>query len=920
MMNTRWLTLFVLCCFGMTPLFARNPKLLFNDSTLQSIRNNYNSTPISFPFDELRKLIIADGSVTSIPGTADGTAVYDESKAMLAKLLAFRYCVEANADISLGDRAFYWLYTKYVEDNYVYQSDNWSSWIENALALNHYCIAFDILSGAGYFDARAHPADPHDQTYWNGLQQAAAQRLHDKAAAIYNRVKNFRTVGDAAVALIFGNQTVLNEAKFHAQIGNHRIIVASALGVAAYLLSDFGYASETDLWLSYAKKDVEQFLLGRPRYVPLGSPPVSVQPQNVDGAFPEGIEYLNFSGRAFIPFMIAARVNGGEDYFQDANFKKLMEWSYALQLPDGSAPQINSTGYFAYPINFLMGTLYPEGSKYLGQLKRYVENTPAALDLETEAFSLLDSSAAAGPLSFAPITTLSSRGELIMRNNAAAPTRYVLVMAKNGPARFAAELHGYADAGSFLFQADGKTLVLHPGYAGYADSRELERAKSHNTVCPVVSDSVNDDAPNRDIASPPAADASITSSRYNDDFSYAALTMELYGSKAVNSTDEGLALYSAASSLPYEYGNSLHMTWKHNGDKYGGCDRKFLMVNNSYLVVRDDITRTNANMQYAVSYIHGNNGNNISGAAALSTGVATGAIDEHTWSADAKSPVLRVNTSALGGKIAAFSMLEAASHQIPDPALNPNAPRTKYFHAALRTACSFTNDYGQILSIVESDPANGPKSGITTKRNADSDAYVLYTVDGRKTHYGRYDVLFSQKQPKTITLANTGLPFLIETDASLLTVSFGGELSDSSGLKIFSNHATFIRCGTYTYVPNDTGDAQMSFTATHGATSVRSPITLPAAFQLEQNFPNPFNPSTTIRFGLPEESGVRLQIVNVLGQVVTDLVDGVHAPGWVSLTWNAAVPSGMYFYRLEAVSTHDPAKRFVRIRKMIVVK
>jgi hypothetical protein len=686
-------------------------------------------------------------------------------------------------------------------------------------------------------------------------------------------------------------------------------------------LNDAGYSSETDQWLAYAKKDVEQFLLNRQTYPPMGSPAISVVSQNVEGAFPEGIEYLNYSGLAFIPFMIASRLNGGEDYFQDANFKKLMEWSYNLQLPDGSAPQINSTGYYAYPINSLAASVIAGGSKYLGQLKKFVGNSFGAVDLPVESFALVNRSTAADPVIFPAIINEAAQGEVIMRNDPSSPTRYVLMTAKNGPARYAAELHQYADAGSFLFQADGKMLVRHPGYAGYSASQDLERAKAHNTVCPIVNNAVTDDAPNRDVASPPCADASFTKSKSTVDFSYTALTMEVYGSKAVNGVSDGLSLLMTASSLPYDYGNSLHVTWKNNGTKYGTCDRKFLMVNNSYLIARDDVTRTNSDMQYAVSYIHGNNGNNTTSAAGLTNGFATAANDERTWSTEAMSPVLRANTAALGGKIGAYSNAEAGIHQSPDAVLNPGASRATYYHAALRTSCGFTNNYGQILSILESDANTASKSAVTTKRTTDTDQFISFTVDGRGKNYGRYDLIVSQKQPARIRLTNTGLPIPIETDASFLVVSYGTDVNDTTQIKIFSNGATYVRSGSYVYMPTQTGEAQTSFIATDAApTQVHQAPPVPNRYTLGQNFPNPFNPSTTIQFGLPVESSVNLQIINILGQVVAKLVDGVEPAGFKSIVWNAGVSSGIYFYRLEAISVTDPTKRFVQIRKLTLMK
>jgi hypothetical protein len=104
------------------------------------------------------------------------------------------------------------------------------------------------------------------------------------------------------------------------------------------------------------------------------------------------------------------------------------------------------------------------------------------------------------------------------------------------------------------------------------------------------------------------------------------------------------------------------------------------------------------------------------------------------------------------------------------------------------------------------------------------------------------------------------------------------------------------------------------------ATSVNDPTLIPDAYSLGQNFPNPFNPSTIIHYGLRANSNVRLEIFNVLGQKVGVLVDGEQGEGYHAVTWHASVPSGVYFYRIEAVSTSNPVERFTQIRKMVFMK
>jgi len=91
-------------------------------------------------------------------------------------------------------------------------------------------------------------------------------------------------------------------------------------------------------------------------------------------------------------------------------------------------------------------------------------------------------------------------------------------------------------------------------------------------------------------------------------------------------------------------------------------------------------------------------------------------------------------------------------------------------------------------------------------------------------------------------------------------------------------------------------------------------IDTPASFALTQNTPNPFNPSTTIGFSLPDQAHVRLTVYNALGQEVAKLVDEERPAGSYVARWDALYqPSGAYFYRIEAGS-------FMETRRMMLVK
>jgi len=76
---------------------------------------------------------------------------------------------------------------------------------------------------------------------------------------------------------------------------------------------------------------------------------------------------------------------------------------------------------------------------------------------------------------------------------------------------------------------------------------------------------------------------------------------------------------------------------------------------------------------------------------------------------------------------------------------------------------------------------------------------------------------------------------------------------------------------------------------------------LPMHFSLDQNYPNPFNPATIISFSLPSKSFVSLRVFDALGREVSTLVSEELSGGTYTRQWNAAaLPSGVYFYRLVA--------------------
>ncbi|MCC6397902.1 MAG: T9SS type A sorting domain-containing protein [Bacteroidetes bacterium] len=110
------------------------------------------------------------------------------------------------------------------------------------------------------------------------------------------------------------------------------------------------------------------------------------------------------------------------------------------------------------------------------------------------------------------------------------------------------------------------------------------------------------------------------------------------------------------------------------------------------------------------------------------------------------------------------------------------------------------------------------------------------------------------------------------------------------------------------------GDPALVIKSRGPASNDDPPAEMPLGYALDQNFPNPFNPSTTIQYAIPRATFVRLSVFNILGQQVAMLQEGVQAAGYHQVEFDGAhVSSGVYYYRIETGS-------FIAMKKMMLVK
>jgi len=147
-------------------------------------------------------------------------------------------------------------------------------------------------------------------------------------------------------------------------------------------------------------------------------------------------------------------------------------------------------------------------------------------------------------------------------------------------------------------------------------------------------------------------------------------------------------------------------------------------------------------------------------------------------------------------------------------------------------------------------------------------------------------------------------------------------LTDSTIVSVYGNYGRYYLAGIYDLENVDevpwivNGDL---FLARHTPTATEPENQLPEKYKLYSNYPNPFNPTTTIKYDLPEQAKVTLKIYNSLGQEVTTLVKSKQKAGTQSVTWDGtnesgvSVASGIYFYRIKT-------ENYVKTKKMALLK
>ena len=259
------------------------------------------------------------------------------------------------------------------------------------------------------------------------------------------------------------------------------------------------------------------------------------------------------------------------------------------------------------------------------------------------------------------------------------------------------------------------------------------------------------------------------------------------------------------------------------------------------------------------------------------------------------------------------------------------------------TDVSYGQDYCYKVSSTEDDSFVSAFSNTvcaTPENQAPSAASLIMPADS--------DTIMVNKNEAGVFVDadnNTSLTFIwqagVDPDGHDVTHSFvgGGEFD---GLITFDTEATSysITYADLVTAISDVGELVVSGSWAIGATDGMSGVVIsdantlvidagaalaidesliPEVFALHQNYPNPFNPVTNIQFDIPEESEVRMEIYNLMGQRVATLVNNTLEPGFHAVKWNGTndfgkqLSSGMYIYSISA-------NNFTSVKKLILMK
>ena len=666
-------------------------------------------------------------------------------------------------------------------------------------------------------------------------------------------------------------------------LDNWHIRTYGGLGLAAMALSEYTSGEGTPQeWADRALEMVTSSL--------------DFQIEGRDGGYAEGPFYSRYAADVYLPYLFALKNRTGLDLFADPKIEKTHEWSLNLRLPNGRRPNIDD-GHLDDFYGHYLAAVQASGGIHRWDWENNERGLYVRQFAEMDAIALYDDSVPAQEPTHGPSVFMPGAGDAVFRSDWSATATYMLLRGENGTAREHGFAHEHPDGTSFVLYAGGEMLAVDAGYINFDNHDKVNKGRNHNVVL------VDGNGPPRRIL--PVVG---TIGDRNDAF------IEAFFTSAAGDYAEVCTAYRGVE-----------------------LRRRVFFADHRYFFVADEIDDPGRRHAYEWR-LHGNGGGTSGGAYARADNLArwtrdkaellaflpdqpgrvaleSEAIHSFDYRQEQTHTVLRVQQEGVDGRYLAVLYPRAIGAAEPafETASAQGAEAAIVALAGVRDLAWLRNGNASEGTV------SGPDAHLVSDARF---GYVRY-VDGKLTRFAAQDATYLLADGETVFRASEMIDVSMERD------DFTGFVrGPGAGYQLKIPHAgnewTAARLlgGTWlgTAVEGEmivlelAGEGTLELGSDQHVEAQKGAQPRPERFALHPNAPNPFNPTTKIRFDLPMASLVQLTVYNVLGQEVARLVERQMPLGRHEVEWDAAgYQSGLYFYALKADSYRAQ-------RKMILLR
>ena len=666
-------------------------------------------------------------------------------------------------------------------------------------------------------------------------------------------------------------------------LDNWHIRAYGGLGLAAMALSEYTSGEGTPLeWADRALEMVTSSL--------------DFQIEGRDGGYAEGPFYSRYAADVYLPYLFALKNRTGLDLFADPKIEKMHEWSLNLRLPNGRRPNIDD-GHLDDFYGHYLAAVQASGGIHRWDWENNERGLYVRQFSEMDAIALYDDSVLAQEPMHGPSVFMPGAGDAVFRSDWSAAATYMLLRGENGTAREHGFAHEHPDGTSFVLYAGGEMLAVDAGYINFDNHDKVNKGRNHNVVL------VDGNGPPRRIL--PVVG---TIGDRNDAF------IEAFFTSAAGDYAEVCTAYRGVE-----------------------LRRRVFFADHRYFLVADEIDDRGRRHDYEWR-LHGNGGGTSGGAYARAGNLArwtrekaellaflpdqpgrvaleSEAIHSFDYRQEQTHAVLRVQQEGVDGRYLAVLYPRAIGEAEPafETASAQGAEAAVVTLAGVRDLAWLRNGNASEGTVA------GPDAHLVSDARF---GYVRY-VDGKLTRFAAQDATYLLADGETVFRASEMIDVSMERDDYAGFVRGPG-----AGYQLKMPHAgnewTAARLlgGTWlgTAVEGEmivlelAGEGTLELRSDQQVEAQKGAQPRPERYALHPNAPNPFNPTTKIRFDLPIAGLVQLTVYNVLGQEVARLVERQMPPGRHEVEWDAAgYRSGLYFYVLKADSYRAQ-------RKMILLR